>query len=75
MGGEREILQDMDVGMYLECCMGNGKQLRGGWRKQEEKMQRKLYISMGFRIALRSKEAGQLEIFVNGRDMEDEMEI
>lgn len=75
MGGEREILQGMDVGMYLECCVGNRKQLRGGWRKQEEKVQRKLYISMGFRIPLRSKEAGQLEIFVNGRDMEGEMEI
>lgn len=75
MGGEREILQGMDVGMYLECCVGNRKQLRGGWRKQEEKVQRKLYISMGFRIPLRFKEAGQLEIFVNGRDMEGEMEI
>lgn len=36
-----------------------GALLRGGWSKQEEKVQREVYISMaerGFRILLRLKE-------------------
>lgn len=82
MGGEREIFQDMGVEMYLGCCMGNRK-LCGcsAQRRMEEagsERQRELYISMAereFRILLKFKEAGLLEIFINGRDMEGEMEI
>lgn len=43
-----------------------------GWRKCKE-----FYIltsERGFRTSLRSREAGEIKFFINGRDMESEME-